>query len=555
MGTVRKVAVTFFILFSCIGLAFAGYRTGQRMVSVDDPVMRSICSLYADKGIALPYMSGPWSRNEVLYMIELLESKGLSERDAEVLEKIREELEDDGIVIGRDSLFPFAISLSVNLDAGYHTNTEFNSEALKISYPIWESDGNYTTSDITYWYNGYDSFRKKLSAPFTIRLDLAPTPNTFISSDFWLNSTGNNGDKFGSENFISKLSPIYLFNALDCNIPYSAYLSLGGNNWNVLAGRERFSWGMGESGNLMLSDNLPYHTGLRFTAFGEYLKYTFLSTFYTHPSMFDKGSQDAEMKGMNMFLAHRLEFRILEKVNLSLSEAIMYQNTDGYIDPMVFNPAMLFHSYYIRGNANSSISVELAYVPVKHFTLYGELLVDKFIFNEASYTELHNPNAIGMLAGVKYTNTFANGIQSKTSFEAAYTSPYLYLRGNNVSFIGSFREFNVATNLKYNMGFIGYVYGNDNLVFQLKEELFSVGSFDLSASLTYIIDGDKGIDTQFEMISGALNGPSGNTRNIILFESALDYNLSDHFSIKCGFDVIGNGKTDVQLSLGVGYHL
>ena len=555
MHAARKVSVTILVLLFCLSFLFAGYQTGQRMISVDDPVMRSISSLYADKGLALPYMSGPWSENEVLYMIELLEKKDLSQRDIEVIGKVRNSLGEEGVVIGRDSLFPFAISLSVNMDAGYHTNTEFNSEALKIAYPIWVSDGNYRTSDITYWYNGYDSFRKKLSAPLTIRLDLAPTPNIFISSDFWLNTTGNNGDNFGSGNFITKLNPIYLFNALDCNIPYTAYVSAGGSNWNLLGGRQRFSWGVGESGNLMLSDNLPYHTGLRFTAFGEYLKYTFLSTFYSHPEKLSEGSQDATMSGINMFLAHRLEFRILDKVNLSLSEAIMYQDTDGYIDPMVFNPAMLFHSYYIRGNANSSISVELAYVPVKHFTLYGELLVDKFIFNETAYTELHNPNAIGMLAGLKYTNTFANGIQSKTSFEAAYTSPYLYLRGNNVSFIGSFREFNVATNLKYNMGFIGYGYGNDNLVFQLKEELFSVGSFDLSVSLTYIIDGEKGIDTQFEMISGALNSPSGNTRNIILFETGADYIINEHFSLNCGFDVISNGKTDVQLSLGVSYHL
>jgi len=47
----------------------------------------------------------------------------------------------------------------------------------------------------------------------------------------------------------------------------------------VQVGRDKLSWGAGKSGNLMVSNNLPYQQFGRFTTGFDQFKYTLLSSF------------------------------------------------------------------------------------------------------------------------------------------------------------------------------------------------------------------------------------------------------------------------------------
>ena len=69
-----------------------------------------------------------------------------------------------------------------------------------------------------------------------------------------------------------------------------------------------------------------------------------------------------------MFLGHRLEWRLFSnRVGFALSESIVYQSEidDSTLDLRVLNPVAIFHNYYIRGHANSLLTVELDYTPVR----------------------------------------------------------------------------------------------------------------------------------------------------------------------------------------------
>ncbi len=156
---------------------------------------------------------------------------------------------------------------------------------------------------------------------------------------------------------------------IDLNFPYRAFFSFGGSHWNFQAGRDRLGWGAGETGNLMLGDQMRYHQYLKFATYFDAFKFSTVAAFFPHPKDValaatganGLGSQNVAIEGFKMFLAHRLEFRLFkDKVGLTLNESLMYQTTTGTLDIRVLNPIGFFHNYYLRptpthSSASSSI--------------------------------------------------------------------------------------------------------------------------------------------------------------------------------------------------------
>lgn len=74
--------------------------------------------------------------------------------------------------------------------------------------------------------------------------------------------------------------PPSLIPDLDFNMPYRAFVATGGEHWSFQIGRDRLSWGAGQTGNLMVSDSFKYHTMARVTTFSDWFKYTFVTSFF-----------------------------------------------------------------------------------------------------------------------------------------------------------------------------------------------------------------------------------------------------------------------------------
>ena len=185
--------------------------------------------------------------------------------------------------------------------------------------------------------------------------------------------------------------PIDIMKNLDFNFPYRAFVAAGGGHWSLQVGRERYSWGPGQTGNFVLGDHIKYHNSARITAFDDNFKYTFLVLSFVHPQNYyykntntdepeksqpseDHGDdiagrelhqtgswfgQSEYLNGISAFIAHRLEWRFFDnKFGFALTEGVMYMSKDNRIDLIALSPAHLFHNSYTRSLTNSILAFE-----------------------------------------------------------------------------------------------------------------------------------------------------------------------------------------------------
>ncbi len=130
-------------------------------------------------------------------------------------------------------------------------------------------------------------------------------------------------------------------------------------------------------------------------------------------------------------MGHRIEFSFLkDKIGLALSESVTYKSKFNTLNLAAINPFGFFHNEYIRGLANSLITIELDVNPFKYVDFYAQLAIDEISLGEASQPEPGSyPNALGYMLGAKAAFPVKDHFVAKTSLEAAFTDPFLYLRG------------------------------------------------------------------------------------------------------------------------------
>ena len=218
------------------------------------------------------------------------------------------------------------------------------------------------------------------------------------------------GDKHFHTNILG-LQDVTRFNLndMDLNVPYRAFIAAGGEHWSVQLGRDRLSWGPGVVSNFVVGDNLKYHNMLRAAVYYDEFKYTFLLSFFPHPQNYaakDTGGQWGVspnhqydvFNGINMFMAHRIEWKLFnDKFKIALTEGVMYQSATNFIDLQILNPVMFFHDLYMRSNANSILSLELEYSPIKSLNIYANIVCDEiagFGESKSGVAANANPNAL-----------------------------------------------------------------------------------------------------------------------------------------------------------------
>ena len=465
-----------FILVLTLLILFKGFAldNGQKIWQTDSEVYQCIKSLYIMQGLAAPSSSGPWSTNELLEMTKLLKDDGsyLYDYVIEELTKAPRKQPDENLG------FNFGIDLNLEAYTRTNTDTDFaNIETLAYDRqnmnPFFVFNWETFATDHFYGYFGFD-----------------------IGNCFH----GNTKGEFGYSNITTNLLLFQDLNfnlgLLSFNFPQRAFVSFGGKNWNVQIGKDRLSWGNGETGNFAISDNIPAHSLARFTTFFKSYKYTFLTSFFPHQLMYYKndydpvngwylhwsnqGDQAKAAQGLRFYMAHRIEGRFFDnKLSASLTEAIMYQSDDGTVNPKIFNPVDFFHNYYIRSNANSTLVLEMDYSPIKHLNIYGQFIADEFalpVEPTGKTSPKAFPSATGFMLGAKTSFELKDGL-FYGSFETVKTDPFLYLRYNagsddpntyGLDYIVGYSEFNTISGATvFDEYFLGYQYGGDALVFNL----------------------------------------------------------------------------------------
>lgn len=490
----RKALVHVLMMSMLIAAAAAAAADGnlQTIHPVNSELYEAIRSLHVSQGLALPSTAGPWSSDELLGMLDHLDRSRMSPAERRLYDQALQALS------GAASQFRFNVTASA--EGYWHANTtSFTRESdwiynfkqrepfLDIVLETWPADGFY----------GYSS----LSAGNTRYHDFG--------------SGGASSLLFGATSFATNIwmVPPSTLGDLDFNIPYRAFGAFGGRGWSVQVGRDTLSWGPGESGNFIIGDHLLYHNTGRFTAYGRNFKYTLATLFFPHPQNYypvtdgsgnfiNNGWQATPMSGLNMFLGHRLEWRLFGgKAGLAVSEAIMYQSKDSTLDLQILNPSMIYHDLYIRGNSNSIISVEADVSPIRHLNLYGQVVVDEFALPGEPVPGKDAgalPSAYGFMAGMKTALPLGKGMLTG-SMEWAKTDPYLYLRddGNyeqapgeyGLNWVVAIREYAPGTGITYTEDFLGYRYGGDAIVYQAKAGYQALGSWRVGLTLFHMIHG------------------------------------------------------------------
>jgi hypothetical protein len=585
----------------------------QKVFSLDDDVYQAIQMLYISQGLSLPSTTGPYSQAELALMLEKLNPEvlkgSLSSTYDYVVQQLNKEPKIQGDGIG------LSWNLDANLEAYYHTDTT-----------------NFVGRET--WNRGFLQQKPLLN----IGLETWPAENFYGYSEFSVGNTHTLEHGFGSTAFGTNIPvlPPAVLEDLDFNMPYRAFVAAGGEYWTFQLGRDRLNWGAGTTGNLMLSDTLKYHNMARITTFSDKFKYTFVTSFFPHPlHYYDEvqsgvdivynsttntyfevptyynnqtdgpligDGQTGVLKGIYMFMSHRLEWRMLgDKVGLTLTESIMYQSEENLLDLRILNPAMIFHDYYIRNNANSILGLELDYTPVRGLNIYAQAAVDEFSLpGEAvpSATAYNFPITFGYLAGIKGVFPMKKSV-GYGSLEAAYTDPYLYLRyssnsgpseGNHdaygLNYVGVIREFTNETGTHYNPQFLGYTYGNDAFVVNVNGGMKSFGKWNVSANAFYMAHGTFDMFTVYSEVGagkapivttptddgndsiGNYNDASWKSRNAVSHTVIAgingSYQLSDCLSVFGQVDYItiknyknksGDSAKDIQLTFGATYSL
>lgn len=482
--------------------ASRSYVNDRKIFPVGSSEYENLVLLYISTGRSQPSSAGPWSADELLGMLETIPYDSLSDSQRALYDEVAFALEVSPRLVSDDG-FGFTPSMILAPEFYFHVNEEFDTE------PDWNYGFTERTAPIGVRFEAWSAEH------FYGFVELSLGLTRYHSDDLPISTDGP--DLSREELYALRFrSNIPMFGVaklgeLSMNIPYRAFLSVGGSHWNLQIGRDRLSWGPGESGNLILGSHYPMHQFLRLSNYHDAFKYTFVASFFPHPVNYrpdedvdlsvlsaediekydrnEDGIVDAteyfigtklsdpnhQMQGLSMFMGHRFEFRMFQdRLALAISETIMYQTLDGYFDLQVLNPMMLFHNMYIRGNANSLLGFDIDFTPYPGVNIYGTFLLDDLAAGEEPTSgEDANPNAVGGLLGVKLTFPYGYGAFFG-SLEGVYADPYLYKRDGDVEYIVAFRESNNTagdiggTGIKYHKYYLGYRYGGDVIVGNLR---------------------------------------------------------------------------------------
>lgn len=369
--------------------------------------------------------------------------------------------------------------------------------------------------------------------------------------------------------------------SLEDTAPFEAVAALAQKNLSLIGGRSKVKYGRGHSGNLLISDNLLYQDFVQFSAWNKTLTYKYLMV----GSNLIDGDGKAEpitFRGdTRLFVNHRLEVNITKWLRFTINEGALFYSDR--LDFRIFNPLMFLHNYhnsspdledgmYDEVNNYMQFEVEVAIIPKLSF--HTQIFIDQI--EEIGEMLSHNPvgatpNAWGVLSGFELATKLSSGMLS-AYIEAVYTSPYLYLRGNeedtNFDSKGGWNLSLLAahdTRTSYGVGYFGYNYGPDTVLVEGGVEYEVLQSYKVGFTLQFGAFGAKALlkDLNLETGQAAFNlvSPSGNvTYRLVNSVEGFYYLGKSKVRLNGALDQIniwnsGNYQNTIQFTVGVNYSL
>ena len=424
--------------------------------------------------------------------------------------------------------------------------------------------------------------------------DIAYVEMEYMYKDAWrgfaLDSEGNvvQGDNhYSFSNFSFLMAPTYdgewsfFMNSNDKHNfsllnyqPTKAGASLGNDFMNFYIGRTRQSFGNGITGNLVIGDNFSFQEMMKLSFFSDIFSY-YLSL--THFDNVEEGSA-FKFDGLHQNrLIHRFDVNLFNKFRIAVNIGA-HMVTDSPFDFRMFNPMMIVHNWCNnsesiewspdnRDEVNNVMGFEFEYAFYPGFMATAQVLIDQFRLPVEKDSTV--PSAFGLLANVRYITPLWEGYLD-SYFEAAYTSPYLYLNykswnGDDMYMLDHIVGYSFGSSCPAEISYSGYQYGPDAIVIAAGSEFSMYGDWSASADLMYMAHGEYGKESWRKMNNrddANATAPSGIVEHTFLIKLGGSYSILDNLKVTAGLytsfkwnyhNQTNVFRTDVQGTVGLSW--
>lgn len=489
---------------------------GQKMYRYGSPEYEAIRTLYIEQRLGLPFSSGPFSEAELRLALQRLDPDELSDAGLELYRWVRGQFEKDPDYVEEEGRFAFDASAQINLESYVHTDSdnpfwEYGWEERKplLNFPleIWATDHAYGVMELDLGkgipdfsiYPTYDSGSQILDAtddgdPFFDTVEEDPFANVWYD-------------------------PV----TLSVQFPSRAYMSFGGDRWNLQFGRDALDWGNGRTGNLYVSGYSAPHDYARLSTFWRNFKFSALwlsldphivraeREFKSYAVNVDEDgnalptdSEDPDKKfalepdkEQKSLIAHRFEVRLWDRLTLAATEGIIFGRD--YVQLRHFNPLYLYHNLYTntRNVGNTHMSYEFDFALTRGLNLYAAISPDQWTSPLEDTDLAAEPNAIIYLAGLDYRQPLDRGFFSAT-LEGIYSTKWMYIHNHPLTSITVRRyvqaEHGVGRSGIYYDRPLGHYGGNDFALLWLDFNYHRINRYKYGVTTYYEVDGENPIN-------------------------------------------------------------
>ena len=440
---------------------------------LESTIYEDMDALYLLCGLARPSTNRPWSDSQARLILSKIDRNGLSPVAAGLYDSILSEL-DKGLrwKIGDD--FQLDAGIVFGLEMYAHSNTaDFTTEddwersyqerksLMRVHFDFTSSDFLYTTSDLHYKWS-----RADYNDTYAQNLADRASADGYIAS-YKIDATSYYVKK--SYAFSRGFFTNFFTNTMNFSFiwPKRAIFSLGGDRWNLSINRDVLSLGNAWFGNLLV-DKHHFSDYARFSVFGKNFNYDWILMFLN--TTVSDNEQSATTEG-RIFMIHTLQFRILDRISMTVSENVMYRyNT---FDLGFMNPAFIYHNLNNRSMFNALAYAEVNWAIVPGLEVYAQYALDQA---RAPHEGESQSDSSGIVAGLRHT-----------SAEFAQTTPLLYRR-DIVDFVRVNRYWSHgALDESFGGGhvpffdYIGFPYGGDCRLLEIRTTYRSLDHWQVSA--------------------------------------------------------------------------
>jgi hypothetical protein len=193
------------------------------------------------------------------------------------------------------------------------------------------------------------------------------------------------------------------------------------NTLQVSAGHDKFFIGDGYR-SLMMGDN---NTNMLFANIDlHFWKMHYKTLFFEMIPTFTTTADG--LRNRKYAAMHHLAFNINSKLNIGFFEAVMFGRKD-HFDFQYLNPVIFYRTIeqQLGSPDNALLGFDFKYLPIKHVQLYGQYMMDEFIFALMKSKTRDYRNKYAFQIGAKYINVA--GIKNlDAQLEYNYIRPFMY---------------------------------------------------------------------------------------------------------------------------------